>query len=211
LPNLQLSALQELSVKARHVLEEKDVARSAWKKVTNQREIAFASLNKLVSAVLFALAASGASEPTMKDVRAFLRQISGRRKSRLPMPSAQATATVVKERPSQPGGYEDLTYHFSQLVELVSQQATYQPNEPHLTVNSLREKVIQLHLENDNVKKARADYFHARVALHEVFYGEKDSIVATARTVKKYLRSVYGLNSNEYSQVRKIKFYKPKM
>jgi len=210
-PNLQIAALQELSAKARQSMEAKDAARSAWNKATNQREIAFASLNKLVSAVLFALAASGASEQTMKDARVFLRQISGRRKSRGPIPSEQAMATVEKERPSQPGGYEDKTNHFSQLVEMVSQETAYQPNEPHLTVNGLREKVTQLHLHNAIVKQARADFFHARVALHEVFYGEKDSIVATARTAKKYLRSVYGLNSNEYSQVRKIKFNKLKI
>ncbi len=209
--NLQLSFLQELSAKARHTLEAKDAARSVWKKVTNEREIAFTGLKKLVSAVLYALAASGASEPTMKDARVFFRQISGRRKSRSPIPSVQATTAVEKERPSQPGGYEDLANHFSQLVEMVSQETSYQPNEPHLAVSGLREKVIQLHLQNTIVKEAKANFFHARVALHEVFYGEKNSIVATARAVKKYLRSVYGLNSNEYSQVRKIKFNKTKI
>lgn len=209
--NLQLPALQELAVQARQSLEAKDAARSALNRATNQREIAFTSLNKLVSAVLFALAASGASEQTMKDARVFLRQISGRRKSRGPIPSEQDAAKVEKERPAQPGGFEHLTYHFSQLVEMVSQEATYHPNEPHLTVSGLQEMVTQLHFHNDNVKKVRADFFHARVALHEVYYGEKHSIMATGRAAKKYLRAVYGLNSNEYSQVRKIKFNKSKI
>jgi hypothetical protein len=209
--NLQLSALQELAVQARQSLEAKDATRSVWNRATNQREIAFASLKKLVSAVLFALAASGASEQTMKDARVFLRQISGRRKSRGPIPSEKATATVEKERPSQPVGFEHLTNQFSQLVEMVSQEAAYQPNEPHLAVSGLQELVNQLHLHNDNVKKARADFFHARVTLYEVYYGEKHSIVATGRAAKKYLRSVYGLNSNEYSQVRKINFKKSKI
>ena len=208
--NLQLPALQELAVQARQTLEAKDAARSVWNKATNQREIAFASLKKLVSAVLFALDASGASEQTMKDARVFLRQITGRRKSRGPIPSEQA-ARVEKVRPAQPVGFEHLTNHFSQLVEMVSQEATYQPNEPHLAVSGLRELVNQLHLHNVNVKKARADFFHARVALYEVYYGENHSIVITGRAAKKYLRSVYGLNSNEYSQVRKIFFNKSKI
>jgi hypothetical protein len=209
--NLQITALQELAARARQSLEAKDAARASWSRATNEREIAFADLKKLASAVLFALAASGASEPTMKDARLFLRLITGRRKNRASISSAQDSATVEKERPSQPGGYESMTNQFSQLVEMVSQEATYQPNEPHLTVGGLQEKLFRLRQENDHVKEARATYFHARVALHEVFYGEKNSIVAIARAVKKYLRSVYGLNSNEYSQVRKIQFERPKM
>jgi hypothetical protein len=210
-PNLQLSALQELSAKARHALEEKDAARSAWKKATNEREIAFAGLKKLVSAVLYALAASGASEQAMKDARVFLRQISGRRKSREPIPSEKAAGPVIKARPALSGGFEVWTNHLSQLVEMLSQETSYQPNEPHLSVAGLKDLVTRLQQHNTSVKNAQANFFHARVALHEVFYGETNSIVATARAVKKYLRSVYGLNSNEYSQVRKIIFNKPKI
>jgi hypothetical protein len=211
LPNLQLSALQELSAKAQQILEQKDVARSTLNKVTNEREIAFASLKKLVSAVLFALDASGASEQTMKDARVFLRQVNGRSKSREPLPSGATAEPVIKSRPVRSGGYEAMANQFSQLVELVSQEPSYQPNEPHLAVAALREVLTQLQLHNTNVKAARADFFHARVALQEVYYGETNSIVETGRAAKKYLRSVYGLNSNEYSQVRKIKFNKTKI
>ncbi len=210
--NLQLSFLQELSAKARHTLEAKDAARSVWKKVTNEREIAFTGLKKLVSAVLYALAASGASEQTMKDARVFLRQIFGRRKSREPIPSGNTTTEpVIKARPAQSGGYEAWTNQFSQLVEMVGKETNYQPNEPHLTVAGLKDMMTRLQQLNTIVKNAQADFFHARVALHEVFYGKTNSIVATARAAKMYLRSVYGLNSNEYSQVRKIYFHKSKI
>jgi hypothetical protein len=209
--NLQLNALQELSVKARQTLEQKDVARSVLNKVTNQREIAFTSFKKRVSAVLFALDASGASEQAMKDARVFFRQIKGRTKSREPLPSGAAAEPVIKVRAARSGGYEAWVNQFSQLVEMVSQETSYQPNEPHLTVAALRELVVELQGHNTSVKEAQAGFFHARVALHEVFYGETNSIVATTRAAKKYLRSVYGLNSNEYSQVRKINFRKLKI
>lgn len=83
-PNLTVSALRELSGKARASIEAFNVAKSEMNRVTNDREIAFDSLPKLVSGISFALAASGASEQTMKDVRAFLRQMSSRKKSRDP-------------------------------------------------------------------------------------------------------------------------------
>jgi hypothetical protein len=206
-PNLTVSALRELSGKARASIEAFNVAKSEMNRVTNDREIAFDSLPKLVSGISFALAASGASEQTMKDVRAFLRQMSSRKKSRDPIPSGQSTEPE-SNRPFSQRGYEAMTNHVAQLVQLVSLEPKYQPNEAHLTVAGLQETVSKLRSLNKAVMDARATLSHTRLALHQVFYGEVNSVVTTARAAKKYLRSVYGLNSNEYSQVRKIKFQK---
>lgn len=207
-PNLTLPALQELSVKARQALQDLAVAKSAMSQATNDREIAFNRLPKLVSAVSFALVSYGASDQTMKDIRVFLRQMSSRKKFRDPIPSDQSTAPVKANRPFSQRGYEAMANHFAQLVQLVSQEASYQPKEPHLTVEGLRGMVSTLHSLNTSVNEARATYSHARLHVFEVLYGEKNSLVSTARTAKMYLRSVYGLNSNEFSQVRKIRFRK---
>ncbi|HPW63883.1 MAG TPA: hypothetical protein PLJ13_16420 [Cyclobacteriaceae bacterium] len=206
-PNLTVSALRELSVKARQTLEAFNVAKSEMSRVTNDREIAFAGLPKLVSGISFALAASGASEQTMKDVRAFLRQMTSRKKSRDPIPSGQSTEPE-SNRPFSQRGYEAMTNHFAQLVQLVSLEPKYQPNEAHLTLAGLQEAVSNLRSLNQAVNDARATLSHARLALRQVISGEVNSVVTTARAAKKYLRSVYGLNSNEYSQVREIKFNK---
>lgn len=209
--NLTLPVLQELSVKARQALADLAVAKSAMSQATNHREIAFIGLPKLVSAVSSALASYGASEQTKKDIRVFLRQMSSRKKFRDPIPSDQSTAPVKANRPFSQRGYEAMTNHFAQLVQLVSQEASYQPKEEHLTVESLRKMVSTLHSLNTSVNEARAAYSHARLHVFEVLYGERNSLVSTARAVKFYLRSVYGLNSNEYSQVRKMQFTKTRM
>jgi hypothetical protein len=205
-PNLTVSALRELSGKARASIEAFNVAKSEMNRVTNDREIAFDSLRKLVSGISFALAASGASEQTMKDVRAFLRQMSSRKKSRDPIPSGQTEPE--SSRPFSQGGYETMTNQFAQLVQLVSLEPKYQPNEAPLMIGALRETERHVRSLNQAVKDARAVFSHSRLALHQVINGEANSVVTTARAAKKYLRSVYGLNSSEYSQVRKIKFNK---
>ncbi len=207
-PNLTVSALRELSVKARQSIEAFNVAKSEMSRATNDREIAFAGLPKLVSGISFALAALGASEQTMKDARVFLRQMSSRKKSRDPIASGQSTEPVEGNRPFSQRGYEAMTNHFAQLVQLVSLEPKYHPNEAHLARVGLHETVSKLRGLNQAVNDARANFRHTRLALHQIFYGEANSVVSTARAAKKYLRSVYGLNSNEYSQVLKIKFKK---
>ena len=117
LPNLKLSALNELAVKARQALEDVNVAKSAWNIATNNREIAFAGLPKSVSSITYALAASGASEQTMKDARVILRQMTGRRKSREPIASGETTKPREKGRSFSQRGYESMTNHFARLVQ----------------------------------------------------------------------------------------------
>lgn len=211
LPNLKLSALNELAVKARHALEEVNVAKSVWNNATNHREIAFAGLPKLVSSITFTLAASGASEQTMKDARVLLRQMTSRRKNREPIPFGESLEPSEKTRPFSQRGFESMTNHFAQLVHLVSNEPLYQPTEHYLSVPGLMEHVSKLRSHNGIVKETRVALSHARLVLYQVYYGDVNSVVVTARSAKKYLRAIFGLNSSQYRQVKNFNFAKTKI
>ena len=211
LPNLKLSALNELAVKARQALEDVNVAKSAWNIATNNREIAFAGLPKSVSSITYALAASGASEQTMKDARVILRQMTGRRKSREPIASGETTKPREKGRSFSQRGYESVTNHFARLVQMLRDEPLYQPTEYFLSLQSLDQQVSKLHSLNTVVTDARVTFSNARVALHQMYYEDAHSVVATARSGKKYVRAIFGLNSIQYNQVKKIYFTKTKI
>ena len=211
LPNLKLSALNELAVKARQALEDVNVAKSALNIATNNREIAFTGLPKLVSSIAFTLAASGASEQTMKDARVILRQMTGRRKNREPIASGEATAIVVKGRSFSQRGYESMTDHFARLVQMLRDEPLYQPTENYLSVAGLDEQVSKLHGFNTVVSDARVTFSNARIALYQIYYEDAHSVVATARSAKMYVRAIFGLNSVQSNQVKKIKFTKTKI
>ncbi len=211
LPNLKLSALNELAVKARQALEDVNVAKSALNIATNNREIAFAGLPKSVSSITYALAASGASEQTMKDARVILRQMTGRRKYREPIASGEATVTVVRGRSFMQRGYESMTNHFARMVQMLRDEPLYQPTEYFLSLESMDEQMSKLHSLNTAVTDARVVFSNARVALYRLYYGDANSVVATARSAKKYVRAIFGLNSAQYNQVKKINFTKEKI
>ena len=211
LPNLKLSALNELAIKARQALEEVNAAKSVWNNATNHREIVFAGLPKLVSSITFTLAASGASEQTMKDARVLLRQMTSRRKSRDPIPSGEGVVQSEKGRPFSQRGFESMTNHFAQLVQLVSMETLYQPTEYHLSVVGLLKHVSKLRSHNVTVKETRVRLSHARLHLYQIYYGDVNSVVVAARSAKKYIRAIFGLNSNEYHQVKKFIFSKTKI
>lgn len=208
LPNLKVSALQELAVKARKALDEVTVAKSALNNATNSREIAFADVPRLASSILFTMASLGASEQALKDARVFLRLLTSRTRTRQPVPSEQAVA-IRKENHGQ-RGFTSMVYHLERLVQTASDEPVYKPNEPGLTPEGLRNTTAALAKLNAEVSAAKVAWNNARVAMHSIYYGEQ-SLLETGRNGKKYLRAIYGLNSNEYAQVKKIKFTKVKM
>jgi len=208
-PNLQLNALNELAVKVRQSLEAVNMSKIAWTFAINNRVIAFAGLNKRAASVTFALAASGASEQTMDDVRSIIRQITGRRKYRAPIASGEATSAPSEKARSSwsQRGYESLADHFARLIQLLRDEPSYQPMEEHLSINGLEKYLEHLRSQNKAVQDARVAYSNSRVELLRVYYSDPNSLVKTARAAKKYIRSLFGLNSAEYHQVIRFNFY----
>ena len=161
--------------------------------------------------ITFTLAASGASEQTMKDARVLLRQMTSRRKNREPIPSGESLEPAEKGRPFSQRGFESMTNHFAQLVQLISNEPLYQPTEYHLSVTGLIEHVSKLRSHNTTVKEARVTLSHSRLALYQIYYGDVNSVVVAARSAKKYIRAIFGLYSSQYRQVKKFNFAKTKI
>ncbi len=210
-PNLQLSALNELAGKSRQALEDMNVTKSAMNLATNNREIAFAGLRKLASSITFALAASGASEQTMNDARAIIRQMTSHRKNRAPIASGESAAPAVKGRSLSQLGFESKTDHLARLVQLLRDEPLYQPTEFHLSLKGLEEFLSKLRGLNVTVNEAKVTFRNSRIALIQLYYADAHSMVDIARAGKMYVRSVFGLNSMEYQQVKRLKFTKPRI
>jgi hypothetical protein len=211
LPNLKLSALRDLLAKAREAHEARNVAKSSLNNATNSREIAFGRLPKLVSAVIFTLAASGASEQTLKDARVFFRLMTSRKlKSRGPVAPEGAAEKSDKKRSSSQRSYVSMVGHFAQLVQTVTIEPLYKPNEVHLTVAGLNDTLESLRSLNSLVTDARVTYDNAAVTMRMIYYGREQSLYSTSLALKKYVRGAFGLQSEEYQQIIKLNIIKPR-
>jgi hypothetical protein len=96
-------------------------------------------------------------------------------------------------------------------VQLVNNEPLYQPAEHYLSVPGLVEHVSVLRSHNALVKEARVALSHARLVLYQIYYGDVNSVVVNARSAKKYIRAIFGLNSSQYRQVKKFNFAKTKI
>jgi hypothetical protein len=214
-PNLTIQSLNNYLINAKQAVDDANVSKSALDKVTNEREVEFDALPKLVSSIIFTLIASGANAQTLNDARFFLRQITGRkRKSSRTVPVADAA--TAKETSGEQGkisrgpsvAYASRADQFGKLVKLVSAESTYATNEAELVLSGLNQKLARIQQLNSSVIQARSDWSTKKIARDKKLYGT-DSIIAVGRSVQKYVRAAYGLRSAEYTKIGKFSFTKP--
>jgi len=209
---LQLSTMNALLTQANEALRGEKLARNTYNNTTNTREVAFKEIPKLASSMVFTLAASGASAQTMNDARLYFRQVTGKGKDREPIPSSEAGITATpKRKRSGKLSYTSVADNFERLVAVVSSDPNYQPNEESLKAGMLEQKVMQLKNLNGEVIDAKVAWSNGLITRNHLLYINDAAIGSTITAVKKYVRAVFGLNSQEYSQIKNIVFTKPKM
>jgi hypothetical protein len=205
--NLQVNALVTRLNNAQQVLMEVTEAQTVLDNATNRRKRLFQELKKLSSHIFHVLKASGADELTLSDARASVRKLWGQRSYKPP--------DVVKEGevPKSPSVYgmdfASAEYYFSKLVETVSAVASYQPNEPRLTVAGLNQMLAELRNANEAVLQAEVQWVMARKKRNDLIYYEENSLLAILRAAKSYVRGVFGFQSPEHVQIIRLRFNKP--
>ncbi|MBI3218582.1 MAG: hypothetical protein HYZ44_03655 [Bacteroidetes bacterium] len=210
--NLQVSTMNSHLQIAQQLWEEFKQAHKVYDNATNARKEAFQGIRKLSSSVQGILKVSDADPLLMADALNAKRKICGARITKPPDAKADgATADTKKKttRASYAKAYVAVAEYFDELVKTVESEPSYRANETHLTVEGLREMKVKLFALNKSVADAEVRLDEARIKRNEMFYTYPVSMVNTAKAVKAYVRSVLGLDSQEYQLMQKIHFTKP--
>lgn len=210
LPKLQLDALNVLLVNAREALTSVREKKADYDRVTNSREILFRDLPRLAASVILTLDASGAKAETLDDARRCFRLLKGKR-ARVKALQADTEGEVKTGPRVAQLSYASLADHFARLVQLVIASPAYMTNEPELTVQGLKARVKKLYSLNSEVASIKVALSNARIARNQVLYTTSDSIYKVGRAARKYVRAIFGPNSEQFNQVKRLVFTKPQI
>jgi hypothetical protein len=186
-------------------------AKNLFDNEVNQRKQAFAKLPRVVSSVMRLLEASGASSEKLDDARTFAQQISGYSSGlRLAVESGQAQSleNTAPARSQLQMSYASKADWFARLIKAVASEPLYQPNEAALSVAGLTEKLNTLQALNQRVSAARVAWSNTLIGRNQLLYEQEQSLFRTAVAVKKYVRAIYGHDSEQYAQVKALQFTK---
>jgi hypothetical protein len=211
--SIQVAALNTLLTQARIAMKAADVSRTAYENAINARQPMFSTVHKLASRVIDALKASGVAPEVVEDAMAIKRRFNGPAK-RLVTPAqngspdgnASQGETLYQRRISQLD-LASKVENFERLVNRVTVEPLYQPNETDLQLPALTAFVSQLRITNRNVINAYMALKNASHVLNSILFGT-DGIHGNAKAVKAYIRSVFGRGTVQHKQVSVLSFTK---
>jgi len=208
--NLHVSVMHSMFVEAQQALSEVKEAKTLYNQATNHREELFKATDKLASSMYHVLQASSANVLTTEDARRALnRLLNGVRSV-----GESGTASVESPPPSRKWkgygrDYATRIQHFAQLVDIVSKEADYTPEEQELQVDALWQRIAALQAANTKVLQTSLILAKARSKRNEVLYAAKWSLYKTVRAVKAYVKAIFGTTSPSYQLLVAARFTKP--
>jgi hypothetical protein len=208
---LTIAKLQDLQSNAKTSLQQAKTTKTSFDNATNARQLAFKDLKPLATKVVNALSVSGATDLAIADAKTINRKIQGAKANgdtKAPATPADpnAPAPTDKTISTSQQSYDSLIDHFTKLIESVSQDANYKPNETELQTVTLQTKLDSLKTANSNLINGYTNWSNARINRNSVLYNPLTGLVQTALEVKKYVKSVFGASSPQFKQVSGLEF-----
>jgi hypothetical protein len=212
--SITISGLQAKHAAALADLQAVKSAKTGFDNATNAREILFKDFKKFATRVLSALAAVSPSKQTLDDAKSINKKIQGRRATskNKGLPPASSGTTGTPDAPEDntisvsQQSYDSLIDHFAKLIQTVSQEPLYNPNEADLSVAGLNAYLANMQAANTAVINATTVLSNARIARDKTLYHKTTGLVKTATDAKLYVKSIFGTTSAQFKQVSKLKF-----
>ena len=205
---LELANLQTHLTNAQNALVDSIKKQTILTNTTNQRQLAYQNLQALATKIINALTISGVSQNTLDSAKTITRKIQGQRATPIAEPAdpnqPQANTSSVSQL-----SYSNQAQHLSTLIELLSTLPEYKPNETELQLASLQTYHTTLQTSNTNVTEAQTNWSNSRIDRNNQLYAPGTGLLATAKNIKAYIKSLYGPSSPQYKQLSTLQFSKP--
>ncbi len=211
---ITIAALQAKHSAAIADIQAVKTAKTALDNSTNAREILFKDFKKLATRIINSLSAVSPAKQTIDDAKTINNKIQGKRATGNkkvkpadgPLPSDTPADAPDSSISVSQQSYDSLMDHFAKLIETVTQEPLYAPNEADLSVTGLNTLLSQMQAANTGVINATTAFSNARITRDKTLYHESSGLVKIAFDVKMYIKSLFGASSAEFKQVSKLKF-----
>jgi hypothetical protein len=207
---LTVANLQTQWIAADDVMDDCKKTETACDNAIDIRRDFFADVRQQGTKIVNALVASGVADSVVEGARTINRKIQGQRATPLPAPKKAEDGKDItpKTISSSQQGFDSLVEHVTGMIELVSSQPEYGPNEEELKVASLQTYLAGLKTTNTNVINANTTWSNDRIKRDELLYADKTGVVDTCQSIKNYIKSAFGATSPQYKQVSGLLFKK---
>lgn len=216
--NLKITALQTIQTSALNSLQSVKEAKTNLDNAKNLREIIFSTIKKLSTKILNALDATQAKKQTVDDARTIHRKIQGIKAPKKEKATEQPNtnpdsipSNEIQGISSSQQGFDSLVEHLTKLIQTISSEPLYKPNETELKVITLKTLLTDMKSSNTAVINTQNIYDNTLILRNRILYQPLIGLIDITNDVKHYVKSIFGVNSPEYKLISRIKFKKRKI
>jgi len=208
---ISLANLQTKVTNSENALSDFSKKGAVWGKAVNEREAAYEPVNKLMTRVRNAAKTSeNVTEGFIKDVHGLVNVILGVRatpkmKTTPEDPNVPTDDSIVQISAAQTG-YNHKYGNIETLVNTLTAEPNYSPNEADLKATALAALLTDLNSKNEAVIEKAPIMMLARDKRDKELYDVNEGTNKLAALVKDYFKAAYGSNSPEYHHLGKLKF-----
>jgi hypothetical protein len=101
---------------------------------------------------------------------------------------------------------ENRLENFSKLIQLLSAEQKYNPEETDLSLVALNSFLNYMKTKNNSAVNAVMLTSDAIIERNVILYDRETGLVKVAKDVKKYIKKIFGAKSIQYKLVSKLKF-----
>ena len=208
---IKIANLQTLFTNAKTDYLAVSPASTTFNNAVNDRLTVYQPLKSYATKILAAFkSSSDASAQKVKDLVTINRKIQGSRASKIDAvpidPSAPAPNNISVSQQS----YDMKFDNFSKLVDILTSEATYLPNETELKLPAIQTFKTSLLTANTNVATAYENVNLARIKRDKTLYKAITGVYDIQNLVKEYVKGAFGASNIQYKQIAAIKFNKPR-
>ena len=202
--NLKVANLTALYTTASTKLSEVEDKRNANKNAITLRQSAFENLKSTCTKIINHLEILGLPQGTIDQAKSLNRTIQGGQKKTTTPPEEgkEETKTVSTSRQS----YTQQADNFGILLQLLGTITEYNPNEDDLKLANLNTYKNSLVSSTQSVDQTEAELNNKLIERDQILYADGTGLYSIAQNVKKYVKSLYGATSPEYTNVSIIEF-----
>ena len=202
--NIKIANLQTLYSDASSILNQVEDKRNANKNAITLRQTAFENLKPTATKIINHLGILGLSQGTIDQAKSLNRLIQGGQKKETTPPEEgkEKQKTVSTSRQS----YTQMAENFGILLQLLGTIPTYNPNEDDLKLANLETYKNSLVDSTQSVDQTEAELNNKLIERDQLLYKDGTGLYSIAQNVKKYVKSLYGATSPEYTNVSSIEF-----
>ena len=202
--NIKIANLQTLYSDASSILNQVEDKRNANKNAITLRQTAFENLKPTATKIINHLGILGLSQGTIDQAKSLNRLIQGGQKKETTPPEEgkEPAKAVSTSRQS----YTQQAENFGILLQLLETISAYNPNEEDLKLANLNTYKESLMSATQSVDQTEAELNNKLIERDNILYADGTGLYTIAQNVKKYVKSIYGANSPEYTNVSSIEF-----